>query len=110
MSVVCDASLEAALRRRWFTALCAIARQCRAGRSTAAVRDAARAVGATQLGLLAHGLGVGIEPPLVDLEIDDDQPLRAGTVLVLAPVVEGIRATRALVVRDGAARWLEPAP
>jgi len=110
VSVVCDGSLDPARRRRWFTALCAIARQCRAGRSTAAVRDAARAAGATQLGLLAHGLGVGIEPPLVDLQMDDDRSLHAGSVLVLAPVVEGVRATRALVVRDGAARWLEPAP
>ena len=42
--------------------------------------------------------------------MDDDQPLRAGSVLVLAPVVDGVRATRALVVRDGAAHWLEPAP
>jgi Xaa-Pro aminopeptidase len=110
VTIVCEGSLEPARRRRWFTALCAIARQCRPGRSTAAVRDAARAAGATQLGLLAHGLGVGIEPPLVDLQMDDDQPFRAGSVLVLAPVVDGVRATRALLVRDGAARWLEPAP
>ena len=109
-SVVCDGSPPSALRRRWFTALCAIARQCRAARSTADLRAAARAAGATQVGLLAHGLGVGIEPPLVDLEMDEDGPLRAGSVLVLAPVVEGFRATRALVVREGAARWLEPAP
>jgi len=109
-SVVCDGSPPSALRRRWFTALCAMARQCRAARSTADLRAAARAAGATQVGLLAHGLGVGIEPPLVDLEMDEDGPLRAGSVLVLAPVVEGFRATRALVVREGAARWLEPAP
>ena len=109
-SVVCDRSPPSALRRRWFTALCAMARQCRAARSTADLRAAARAAGATQVGLLAHGLGVGIEPPHVDLEMDEDGPLRAGSVLVLAPVVEGFRATRALVVREGAARWLEPAP
>jgi len=29
---------------------------------------------------------------------------------LLAPVVDGVRATRALLVRDGAARWLESAP
>jgi hypothetical protein len=63
-----------------------------------------------QAGLLAHGLGVGIEPPLVDLHEAREGVLRAGTVLVLAPVVGDVRASRALVVRDGAPHWLEAAP
>jgi hypothetical protein len=37
-------------------------------------------------------------------------PLRAGTVLVLAPVVGAFRATRALLVTDGTPRWLEDEP
>jgi Xaa-Pro aminopeptidase len=96
--------------RRWFEVSCALAKACRAGSTTADVRAAARSAGASQAGLVAHGLGSGIEPPLVDLEADDALPLAAGAVLVLAPVVDGYRATRALVVRDGAAHWLEPAP
>ncbi len=97
-------------RRVWSTALCAIAGSCRAGASTTAVRDTARNAGAGQVGLLAHGLGVGVEPPSIDLEAGDAAPLAAGTVLVLAPVVDGFRATRTLLVTDGAPRWLEPAP
>src|SRR5262249_24142822 len=97
-------------RRRWFEALCAIAKRCRAGRATADLAGAARDAGAGQERLLAHGLGVGIEPPLVDLDDPDGVPLRAGTVLVLAPVVDGFRATRALVVTESSPRWLEAAP
>jgi len=108
-TVACAADLDPE-RRRWSAALCALAKACRAGATTADLRRAAREAGATQLGLVAHGLGVGIEPPYVDLDADDADPVRAGTVLVLAPVVDGVRATRALVVTDGAPRWIEGAP
>ena len=97
-------------RRAWADTLCAVAKRAREGSSTGALRDAARAAGAGATGLLAHGLGVGIEPPLVDLDADDDAPLRAGTILVLAPDVRGFRATRALLVTERAPRWIEPAP
>src|SRR5205823_3500691 len=99
-----------AARRAWFAALCAVAKRCRAGATAADLRAAAIALGARQQELLAHGLGIGIEPPFVDLESEDAEPLRAGTVLVLAPVVGGFRATRALVVTEGSPRWLEEAP
>jgi len=99
-----------ASRRAWFSALCAVAKCCRAGATAAELRAAATAAGARQEGLLAHGLGVGIEPPYVDLEDEEAAPLRAGTVLVLAPVVGDFRATRALVVTEGSPRWLEGAP
>ncbi len=97
-------------RRAWSAALCALAKCCRAGATTADIRGAAVAAGATQAGLLAHGLGVGIELPYVDAGGDDAVPLAAGTVIVLAPVVDGVRATRALLVTGGTPRWLEPAP
>jgi len=97
-------------RRAWAEALCAVAKRARDGASSGALRAAARAAGAGASGLLAHGLGVGIEPPLVDLHADDDAPLRAGTILVVAPEVDGFRATRALLVTDGAPRWIERAP
>ena len=97
-------------RRAWAEALCAMAKRARDGGSTGALRAAARDAGAGATGLLAHGLGVGIEPPLVGLDADDDLPVRAGTVLVLAPEVGGFRATRALLVTERAPRWIEPAP
>jgi Xaa-Pro aminopeptidase len=109
-TIACGGGALTAVRRRWSEALSAVAGRCRAGATTADVRAAARAAGAGQERLLAHGLGVGIEPPYVDLDADDEAPLRAGTVLVLAPVFEAFRATRALVVTDGAARWIEAAP
>jgi hypothetical protein len=109
-SVVCDGPPPVEAHRAWSAALCAAADACRADASTAAVRAAAVAAGAERRGLVAHGLGVGIEPPLVDLDGDDEAPLVAGTVLVLAPTVDGFRATRALLVRDRAPHWLEPAP
>ena len=105
-----DDARVAGPRRRWFEALCALGSRCRAGATTADLRAAAVAAGAGQQGLVAHGLGVGIELPLIDLGATDAVPLVAGTVLVLAPVVDGFRATRALVVGDRAHRWLEPAP
>lgn len=97
-------------RRAWSAALCAVAKACRAGATAADVAAAATAAGAGAFGLLAHGLGVGVEPPFVELDAPEDAPLRAGTVLVLAPVAGAFRATRALVVTDGAPHWLEPAP
>jgi hypothetical protein len=97
-------------RRAWSVALCALAKRCRAGASTLELRDEAACVGATQDGLIAHGLGVGIEAPLVDLRDDRGARLEAGTVLVLAPVVDGFRATRALLITERSPRWLEPAP
>ena len=99
-----------AARRAWFAALCALAKRCRPGATAADLRAAAIGAGARQEGLLAHGLGVGIEPPFVDLEGEDAEPVRPGMVLVLAPVVDGFRATRALVVTGGSPRWLEGAP
>jgi Xaa-Pro aminopeptidase len=97
-------------RRAWFTALCALAKRCRAGAVSADLCAAARTADAGQQGLLAHGLGVGVEPPWIDLAAGDATPLRAGTVLVLAPVVGAFRATRALLVSDDSPRWLEAAP
>jgi hypothetical protein len=99
-----------ARRRRWREVTAELGSCCRAGSATGALRAAAAAAGVTEAGLLAHGLGTGIEPPHVRLSAADDVPLGAGTVLVLAPVVEGFRATRALVVLPGAPRWLEDAP
>jgi Xaa-Pro aminopeptidase len=109
-TVRADGQRLAHARRTWSTALCKLAACCRAGATTADLRAAAGEAGATQAGLLAHGLGIGLETPHVDLRRADTVPLAAGTVLVLAPVVDGFRATRALLVTDGAARWLEPAP
>ena len=108
-TVGCDVDVSA-LRRRWDGALCALASTCRDGASTRALREAAVRAGADASGLVVHGLGVGIEPPLVDLDDDADVQLHAGTVLVLAPVVAGFRATRALLVTERAHRWVEPAP
>ena len=102
------------LRRRWDLALGLVAKQCRAGSSAAALCAAAHDAGATQAGFLASGLGIGLEPPYVDLEVTAAEPIRAGSVLVLAPVVtldgKSFRATRALLVTDDAHRWLEEAP
>jgi hypothetical protein len=102
------------LRGAWLEAAEALAVHCRAGASVADVGAGALAAGLGEVDLLAHGLGVGIEPPYVTLDAADAAPLAAGTVLVLAPVVasgpRAFRATRALVVRDGPARWLEPPP
>jgi Xaa-Pro aminopeptidase len=109
-TVGCGSVDLAPRRRRWLEALCALAAACRAGETTDALCAAARAAGASATGLLAHGLGVGIEPPFVALDDAERVALVPGTVLVLAPVVEGYRATRALVVGERSARWLEPAP
>lgn len=109
-TVACGGSDVTDAKRAWSEALCALAKRCRAGASTLELRDEAACIGAGQDGLLAHGLGVGIEPPLVDLRDDTRARLEAGTVLVLAPVVDGFRATRALLVTERAPRWLEPAP
>jgi Xaa-Pro aminopeptidase len=108
-TVACGGDLSG-LRRAWFETLCALAKRCRAGASAADLRATAVGAGVGQEGLLAHGLGVGIEPPLIDLANDNEPDLRPGTVLVLAPVKDGFRATRTLLVTEGAARWLEPAP
>src|SRR5437016_2179724 len=106
-TVAADGRDLTAARRAWFVALCAVAKRCRPEATAADLRAAAIAAGARQEGLLAHGLGVGIEPPFVDLEGEDAEPVRPGMVLVLAPVVDGFRATRALVVTGGSPRWLE---
>src|SRR5205823_8711305 len=68
-TVGCDVDLSAS-RRQWDEALCALAAACRDGASTRALRETAERVGADAHGLLVHGLGVGIEPPLVDLDGD----------------------------------------
>jgi Xaa-Pro aminopeptidase len=109
-TVAADGRARAVERRAWSSALCALAGHCRVGGTTADLRAAARAAGILETGLLAHGLGIGVEPPLVACDASDATPLRAGTVLVLAPAVPGYRATRALVVTEAAPRWLEPAP
>jgi len=97
-------------RRAWSEALCAVAKCCRRGATAADLMVAAAAAGASCEGPLAHGLGVGIEPPLVGGRGEEGVPLAAGTVLVLAPVVERFPATPALFVTDGSPRWLEAAP
>jgi Xaa-Pro aminopeptidase len=97
-------------RRRWGEVVAGLGAVCCAGATTADLRGAARAAGAAEAGLLAYGLGVGVEPPHLRLVSDDAAPLRAGTVLVLAPVVGSVRATRALLVTDGPPRWLEGEP
>ena len=109
-TVACGGGDLAALRRAWFGTLCAIARRCRDGASSGDLRAAAAKAGARPDGLLAHGLGVGIEPPLVDAAGDEETRLRPGMVLVLGPAVDSFRATRALVVTERSPRWLEPAP
>jgi hypothetical protein len=109
-TVACGEVDLGARRRRWLAASCDRARAGRVGGTAADLRAAARAAGASALGLLAHGLGVGIEPPLVGLDGADATPFAAGTPLVLAPVVDGYRASRALLVERRSARWLEPAP
>jgi Xaa-Pro aminopeptidase len=108
-TVGCDVDLSAS-RRQWDEALCALASTCRDGASTRALRETAARASIDASGVLVHGLGVGVEPPLVDLDDDADVMLRAGTVLVLAPVVAGFRATRTLLVTERVHRWLEPAP
>jgi hypothetical protein len=101
---------DGSARRRWREVVAGLGSVCRAGATSADLRGAARAAGATQAGLLAYGLGVGVEPPHVGLASEAAVPLRAGTVLVLAPVVGAFRATRALLVTDGTPRWLEDEP
>jgi Xaa-Pro aminopeptidase len=108
--VAADRGALASERRALAEALCAVAKRCRAGATTAELRAAAAAAGATAIDVLAHGLGVGVEPPIVRVDDDDATPLAAGTILVLAPVVGRFRRTRALLVTEGAARWLEAAP
>jgi Xaa-Pro aminopeptidase len=110
-TVACGGGDLAAPRRAWRGALCAAAKRCRAGTPVRELRAAAAREGARPEGLLAHGLGVGIEPPLVGAEEDDDgESIRAGAVLVLGPTVGAFRATRALVVTERSYRWLEPSP
>jgi Xaa-Pro aminopeptidase len=104
----------AGLRAQWAEAAEALAAHCRAGASAADLRAGAAAAGAVETDLLAHGLGVGLEAPHIGLDGDDAVRLADGTVLVLAPVVasgvRAFRATRALLVLEGASRWLEPPP
>jgi Xaa-Pro aminopeptidase len=104
----------AALGARWREAAAALAASCRAGATNAELSAAARAAGAEQAGLVAHGLGVGLWPPWVDLDDDDAVPLLAGSALVLAPVVrEGgaaFRATATVLVGAGAPRRLDGPP
>jgi len=109
-TVACGGGDLAGPRRAWFQALCAVAKRCRDGAASGELRAAAARAGARPDGLLAHGLGVGIEAPLLDAAGDDDERIRAGTVLVLGPTVGSFRATRALVVTERSFRWLEPAP
>jgi hypothetical protein len=106
-TVVAGGADDRSARRRWGEVVAGLGAVCRGGASTADLRGAARAAGAAEAGLLACGLGIGLEPPHVRLAFDEAAPLRAGTVLVLAPVVGRVRATRALLVTDGPPRWLE---
>jgi Xaa-Pro aminopeptidase len=104
----------APLRARWRDACRRLAAACRPGAGTAGIRAAARVAGVGAVGPLAHGLGVGIGPPVVHLDGTADEPLAAGSALVLAPVVrEGalaFRATATLLVSRAGPEWLDGMP
>jgi Xaa-Pro aminopeptidase len=73
---------------RWRDALDAMIETCRPGAAPSQIRDAWRATGEPLPPvLLAHGLGIGVEPPLVGGSLGpvhtDSEPLHADMVLVL---------------------------
>jgi Xaa-Pro aminopeptidase len=77
-----------ALRDRWRAAVDAMAAVCRPGTPARQLRDAWIATGEPLPPvLLAHGVGLGVEPPVVGGALGpdgaDDTPLHAGMVLVL---------------------------
>ncbi|HEY7136646.1 MAG TPA: M24 family metallopeptidase [Acidimicrobiia bacterium] len=79
---------QRALHDRAHTVLDALAAQCHAGRTTADLRQAARATGEPLPPVpLAHGVGLGVEAPLVGgalgPELPAEEPLVPGMVLAL---------------------------
>ncbi len=77
-----------ALRDRWRTAVDAMVEACRPGTAPERLRDAWVATGEPLPPvLLAHGVGLGVEPPIVGGSLgptaDDEPVLHAGMVLVL---------------------------
>jgi Xaa-Pro aminopeptidase len=88
---------HAALHRRWRTALDAMVARCTPGTAPSTLRDAWLGTGeALPPVLLAHGVGIGVEPPVVGgalgPDASDADPLRAGTTLVVQGYVweEGV--------------------
>jgi Xaa-Pro aminopeptidase len=79
---------QVALQERWSNGVDAMIAQCRPGASPARLREAWIASGEPLPPvLLAHGVGIGVEPPLVGGSLGpepvDDAPLHAGMVLVV---------------------------
>ena len=83
-----DRLVHVALHERWRNAVDAMIAECRPGAAPARLRDAWIATGEPLPPvLLAHGVGIGVEPPLVGGSLGpepvDDAPLHAGMVLVV---------------------------
>lgn len=79
---------QVALYDRWRTAVDAMIDECHPGVAPARLREAWIASGEPLPPvLLAHGVGIGVEPPLVGGSLGpesvDDEPLHAGMVLVV---------------------------
>lgn len=103
-----------ALARRWREGLAAIVSACRAGADEATIRAALpRDLSGTPY--LLHGIGTGVEAPVLDLRGDAAGfPLRSGMTLVLTPaifdpVAGSIRGSETVVVGSAGARSLSPA-
>ena len=99
---------HAALHRRWRTALDAMVARCTPGTAPSTLRDAWLETGeALPPVLLAHGVGIGVEPPVVGgalgPDASDADPLRAGTTLVVQGYVwaEGVGGLPRLRHRAG---------
>jgi Xaa-Pro dipeptidase len=103
---------QVALHRRWRTAVDAMTARCTPGTPPAALRDAWGATGEPLPPvLLAHGVGIGMEPPLVGGALGPDpagaDPLAVGATLVVQgyvwePGVGGyLGADTVLVTDDG---------
>jgi Xaa-Pro aminopeptidase len=109
-AVPSDAQVD--LHRRWRAAVDAMTARCTPGTPPAALRDAWLATGeALPPALLAHGIGLGMEPPIVGGALGPDgsdaDPLRNGSTLVVQgyvwePGVGGyLGADTVLVTDDG---------
>jgi Xaa-Pro dipeptidase len=97
-----------AVARRAHDALAAVVAACGPGSSGAALLDAYERTGGTRLPFpVAHGLGIGVEPPLIGtgLASDHDVVLTPGTVLAVGSYaweagVGGVRLVDTVVVTD----------
>ncbi|MCH8189781.1 MAG: aminopeptidase P family protein [Chloroflexi bacterium] len=90
------AQAQRALYRRWVEACQAMAEQCRPEKTAADLRRAFQKTELLPGTPIAHGAGLGFEPPMVGValgvEVDEASVLQAGMVLVLQPYVweEGV--------------------